>query len=471
VLWSFDLLNDAERLTLARTAVFAGEFTLEDSEAICAGEGVNDVDVVDLLDSLVRKSLITAIHVGPVVRYRLFETIRQFAEEHLESLGEREAVSLRHARRYADESIRQFEVWRSPKEPEAYAWLEIAIDNLRAAFSWACEHDEVDIAATIASNVGDMARVRLRGEAAGWAGEILSRARQVEHRRLVVLLTWATSTAWSLGRLEEATRLGEEAVALIDDARFDPFAWAFTDLATVAMLQNDPERVLKWSRAGAAHPADGRDQFCRAFLGYFETMAGRGTEAMEMASLALSTVEAAGGMPTPIAIAHLSRGYAASEADLEIAISEFERSFDMARKSGNRLIEVLAATSLAALVARQGDPAVALKGLLKAIDLCLGVSDVAVIYQGLASLAVALGRTGDHLGAATVAGAIGSDVRPQAYLGLAQAIDEALASLGRAARDAATVRGQAMSRGELMDYARSRVEDALAKLAATSAVA
>ncbi len=73
------------------------------------------------------------------------------------------------------------------------------MDNLRSAFRWARDNEQTDLAARIASNVGDMARFRLRDEAANWAAEIVDPARATRHRRLTVLLTWAASSAWSYG--------------------------------------------------------------------------------------------------------------------------------------------------------------------------------------------------------------------------------------------------------------------------------
>ena len=68
-------------------------------------------------------------------------------------------------------------------------------------------------------HIGDIARFRLRDEAASWAEEVVEAARATHHRRLTVLLTWAASSAWSLGRLEEAKRFGEEAVNLVEFQR------------------------------------------------------------------------------------------------------------------------------------------------------------------------------------------------------------------------------------------------------------
>jgi predicted ATPase/class 3 adenylate cyclase len=94
--WSFGLLHEPERETLRRLSVFAGGFELEAAEAICADGGVDAFDVLDLLGSLVDKSLVVADRTPGSVRYRLLDTIRQYAaQELLSSGGEAEVVAAR----------------------------------------------------------------------------------------------------------------------------------------------------------------------------------------------------------------------------------------------------------------------------------------------------------------------------------------------------------------------------------------
>src|SRR5205823_7879582 len=81
--WSFQLLAGPEQALLARLAVFAGGATVEAAEAVCGGEGIDPDTVFELLAALVARSLVVAEDHGPQTRYRLLETIRQYAEEHL----------------------------------------------------------------------------------------------------------------------------------------------------------------------------------------------------------------------------------------------------------------------------------------------------------------------------------------------------------------------------------------------------
>ena len=128
--WSHDLLDEDERALFRRLAVFAGSMSLEAVEQVCGG-----LDVVDLLSRLVDKSLVQAEHADGTARYRLLETIRQFADQRLRDAGERAAQVRAHRDWYV-----AFAAAHDPERavgvvndtPQA---LDVEHDNLRAALS------------------------------------------------------------------------------------------------------------------------------------------------------------------------------------------------------------------------------------------------------------------------------------------------------------------------------------------------
>ena len=129
--WSHDLLDEDERALFRRLAVFAGSMSLEAVEQVCGG----GLDVVDLLSRLVDKSLVQAEHADGTARYRLLETIRQFADQRLRDAGERAAQVRAHRDWYV-----AFAAAHDPERavgvvndtPQA---LDVEHDNLRAALS------------------------------------------------------------------------------------------------------------------------------------------------------------------------------------------------------------------------------------------------------------------------------------------------------------------------------------------------
>jgi predicted ATPase/DNA-binding SARP family transcriptional activator len=139
--WSHDLLTEPEQGLLRRLSVFAGGWTLEAAEAVGRGEGVDEWEVLDLLTSLVEKSLVLyEVETGGAEdRYRLLETVRQYARDRLREAGETEAVRERHRDWFvmlAEEAAPELEGGNQA------AWLqrlEREHDNLRAALSWSLE--------------------------------------------------------------------------------------------------------------------------------------------------------------------------------------------------------------------------------------------------------------------------------------------------------------------------------------------
>jgi len=133
--WSYGLLSPQEKALFRSLSVFAGGFTLGAAEAVCEEAGLDPDEVLDLLASLVDKSLVLVVERGGEARYRLLETARQYGREKLEESDEAECVRRRHAEYYlalAEET--------EPDQREQGTWLErlgTEHDNFRAAPGWA----------------------------------------------------------------------------------------------------------------------------------------------------------------------------------------------------------------------------------------------------------------------------------------------------------------------------------------------
>ena len=156
--WSYDLLSASEQVLLRRLAVFAGGWTLDAGEAACAGEPIDEGDVLDVLTALVEKSLV--IYEEADERYRLLETVRQYARERLLNGGEVEAVRSRHLdffARLAEEAKAQL---GGPSQAVWLDRLEADHDNLRAALDWSAELETSKRASVWLARYGD----------SGWCG-------------------------------------------------------------------------------------------------------------------------------------------------------------------------------------------------------------------------------------------------------------------------------------------------------------
>ena len=135
--WSHQLLDDTERAVLRRLAVFAGGFTLEAAEAVCADVEVDAHAVLDTLTRLVDKSLIQADAHLEDVRYRLLETIRQFALDRLVVSGDADATRQRHLEHFLAVAESAGAALQRADGVALLEDFEVEHDNHRAALGWA----------------------------------------------------------------------------------------------------------------------------------------------------------------------------------------------------------------------------------------------------------------------------------------------------------------------------------------------
>jgi predicted ATPase len=144
--WSYGLCSDPERRLLARLAVFAGGGTRTAVESVCSGDAIEERAVFDLLAGLVAKSLVIANREATETRYRLLETIREYAEERLAEHGETEALRDRHAEYYAEFLHAVYEAAYGPGQVDAGKRVAAEHENLLAALAQAVDTGNVDLA-------------------------------------------------------------------------------------------------------------------------------------------------------------------------------------------------------------------------------------------------------------------------------------------------------------------------------------
>ncbi|NUU22881.1 MAG: AAA family ATPase, partial [Streptomycetaceae bacterium] len=144
--WSWELLGDAERAVLRRLAVHADGCTLESAEAVCAGDGVPEADVLDVLARLVDRSLVAVVDAPTGIRYRLLESVAAYCLERLADTGEAADVRLRHALHHVEFAETAATYLRGHGQR---LWLErfdAESANLRAALECAVRQDRADLA-------------------------------------------------------------------------------------------------------------------------------------------------------------------------------------------------------------------------------------------------------------------------------------------------------------------------------------
>ncbi|OBI04363.1 transcriptional regulator [Mycobacterium scrofulaceum] len=141
--WSHALLTEPERMLFRRLAAFAGGFDLHAAQAVGAGSEVESYQLLDQLSLLVDKSLVVAEETGAGMRYRLLETVRQYAQEKLGESGESDEVRTRHRDYYTAKAAELASEGHSSDE-QFLRWAETEVENLRAAFTWCRENSDLE---------------------------------------------------------------------------------------------------------------------------------------------------------------------------------------------------------------------------------------------------------------------------------------------------------------------------------------
>ena len=134
--WSHDLLTSDERLLFRRLAVFRGGWTLDAAERVATGPDLAPAAVLDLLDRLVRQSLVATDRTGGRSRYRMLETLRQYAADKLDAAGERDALSSAHAQYFLTIGEQAETGLRGTEQAEWRTTLAEEHANVRAALTW-----------------------------------------------------------------------------------------------------------------------------------------------------------------------------------------------------------------------------------------------------------------------------------------------------------------------------------------------
>jgi predicted ATPase/class 3 adenylate cyclase len=206
--WSYGLLSEYEQRLFWRLSTFVGGCTLEAAEAVCGDETLDALDVIDLIASLVDKSLVVADIESDPARYRLLESTRAFALEKLEQSGERDALARRHARWAADHADLAYnQRWSTGVTARWCAEFDPEAENALSAIDWALSHDEIALASRVVigfsgiyRRVAGVAEVRERLET------VLARLDDA-HLELAAR-AWATlsRTTGGLRRVEAAQR-------------------------------------------------------------------------------------------------------------------------------------------------------------------------------------------------------------------------------------------------------------------------
>jgi predicted ATPase/class 3 adenylate cyclase len=333
--WSYDLLSEPERVALRRISVFAGSFDLAAAEAVVSSDDIDGSEVVDLLTQLVDKSLLDVDPGTGGVRYRLLETIRQYAQERLEASGEVAALRVRHLTHYVGLAEKAGPHLRSREQVTWASALALETDNFRAALDWAVEATLPDQGLRL------VIPLMITGIPTGWLStDWADVARSIPgaatHELFPLAAAYASMGLVFRGELSHAAELADTAQEA-QTALGTSHLWVDAAAGTVALSMGDIETCRQH--------ADAWVQLARARNDVYELAkaltlltAAMVDDPAHAAALAEEAVQAARqvGAADALLYALLVHGLALTEKDPGRAVGSLQEAADVATFLGDR---------------------------------------------------------------------------------------------------------------------------------------
>jgi predicted ATPase/DNA-binding CsgD family transcriptional regulator len=421
--WSYGLLSPEEKALFARLALFAGGFDLEAAEAVAPSEHPDSEGVLRVLSRLVDKSLVVAEPVGPRrTRYRMLDTIREYALEKLQQGDEADVPAL-HARHYLAWCTRAGGELRTGDQVEWLARIDEELPNIRLAIGWALI-EKPDDALRMAAAVGPYWHMRRQREGVQWLDLVLDLPTSSLDSRAVALLGRARIN-WRHGQTIGPKRDAEECVELCRSLGLnDVLASALNILGLLRSAAGD------WS---------GANEYLEQVLQISRDTGNDLGVATSLNNMALG---------------------ASARGDNQAAAAMMEEALEASRKTGNRFMRGVILDSLARVRLRASEFEAARALYREAISTSMELGDqlnIAVCLEGFALLALA---DGDAARTVTLASAAHSfrarlenEATPDWTDDVNTGLETARAKLSRQVAEAAWQQGAAMNIQEAVDYA------------------
>jgi predicted ATPase/class 3 adenylate cyclase len=382
VAWSYDLLDQRQRLLFERLAVFRGGLSTDAAAAVCG-----DVFTWEALVETSERSLVQHDVSSPVTRYELSETVRAFALERLIARGDEAATAERHAQYFCAWAERADRERSGPNEAE---WVErelAEVANLRAATAWAVDHAEIDLALRLYVALYELASLQGHVEIFDWLDPFayLGSGHQLAPAALAMAaLRQDPSTPASLELAERAASLQET-----------------TDLPS--------HRLLPWAKGFAEASRGERTAAAAAYREGVELIASLegenghwiSTRAL-VAMLTRDPVEARDvgvdarrvGQPTGLANALLAIARTTQADDATNALELTRRAYALAESVQNVRLLAYADLTAAGIASRHATPEVALGHLLAALDHAVQARHHEPMWLALTRIGAVLRRAG-----------------------------------------------------------------------------
>jgi len=417
--WSFDLLTEPEQVLMRRLCVFAGRFTLEDVEGLCSLGAEPVTAALDLVSSLVDKSLVIKEDLHGKACYRLHETMREYASIKLRAAGEEERLAVSYLEFYAQTCLRSAEDGRY-RLVEWLQWADLEIDNVRAALQQCTVRGDRVRGLDIVASLRYYWLTHGTTEAIGWLDHLLDS--EVASAQAHYLRGWL-----SLIQADPPTA-GRWLARAIDTAREEGQLVLLTESLSMAVI--------------ADHLA-GDDASAKIHL-----------DEAEAIGAGLKTY------PATIEVLQAQTVHAMFEGDLEKVKAKSADGVDLAREAGDLFQLEAMLRSLATAAMMSGDIVAANSSFSEALRVARRVDNRLAQSYGLAAAGWYAGTSGQARAAAQLMGAAealaeqtGADISGPSIPYVLKARETAVATLGAPTFDTEFTSGKRLGREEAVRLA------------------
>lgn len=243
--WSYSLLSEQERVLFRRLAVFVGGWAFEAAEQVCTADDIDTFDILELLAHLVDKSLVVTELRGQETRYRMLETIREYAHEKLREASETELLRDKHLDYFVEYTEQAEPHLKRAEQLEWLVRLDAELDNLRAAVEWAIRVSNFERGARLVNSLEYFWILReIAVEAYSWIEKLLVLSNPSERTQLRARILRLASSWGEPGTKAKEQRLqrADEALAIFRELR--NATWIAQGLDCLAQRYDDTNSVL-----------------------------------------------------------------------------------------------------------------------------------------------------------------------------------------------------------------------------------
>lgn len=376
--WSYRLLAACEQALFDRLAVFAGTFDIEAAHGVCGDASDEEDDTLELLTSLVDKSMVTMFAGAGVTRYSLLETLRAYGRERLEERGEYDTFATRHAHYFAELFERGSQAVRGPGEQH---WIDRMaptagttftapdFENLRTAVTKAMTDGDMNLALRIVVTLPELVHLRVGYHSMDWVERAITLADH-DHPLFPAAVGVAARGAWVLGQWNRVREFAALAGGRRPPAGSQYLVYPDDSVADMILVEGDAAGTLAHYEEeldGLVAGETEREVWVLYNITIGHDFLGAPEAGIAAAERALAVAGPAGS-PSTTAMALNAMGRALKATDPDRALDYFNRAIALATPVQNNFMTGIGRMESAAVTAAHGDPRAAAAMLLEASE-------------------------------------------------------------------------------------------------------